>query len=349
MLNQVLNNAQTDASLHQLVQEMHSIFTNPAPQLPPGGLVVMPRYASTASDMASSSNPERGMATSPGFVSFAAPSPMYDAMSRMNISGRPVHHANTAIAAMSVHDLSTLSSRRSPYPPGDNITENAPPIPLNLPSDRNGASSHPSAVLKPAQRDTGPYLLSRSQGHDLFNPQRTLPPSLIAINEQRQAISVREYNTYMQERTQNAERPVPALQPIPVKPAFLRSVAPDLQQLRKGLEYIFRPLSNGGKTDQACAELQERSKEVKEWIVGFSKYIQEITTPNSEQVDLLVALNAEMERTNSKMQRLFYEACNDAQLVNELGKFQRCTKSVRLMKEIEEFEDAMEDWMDEGR
>lgn len=66
----------------------------------------------------------------------------------------------------------------------------------------------------------------------------------------------------------------------------------------------------------------------------------------NEMIDLIVALNDSIEKSNDVMKRHFYQATERAGFDGVLGKLQTVSRSVRAMKEIEEFQDARDEWKD---
>ncbi len=65
-----------------------------------------------------------------------------------------------------------------------------------------------------------------------------------------------------------------------------------------------------------------------------------------DTVELLVGVNGSIEKCDDKMKRLFYQGTEQAGIDGVLQKLQTVSKSVRAMKEVEEFEDARDDWKD---
>ena len=67
---------------------------------------------------------------------------------------------------------------------------------------------------------------------------------------------------------------------------------------------------------------------------------------NEMMVDFLICLNRSVEKSDDRMKRLFYQSVEYAGIHGVLDKLQTVSKSVRVMKEIEEFEDVKEEWKD---
>jgi hypothetical protein len=64
---------------------------------------------------------------------------------------------------------------------------------------------------------------------------------------------------------------------------------------------------------------------------------------------LLGALNEAVENSSRGMRQLFYETSDSSGFATALDQVQTISKSVRVMKEIEEFEDAKEEWEKQER
>ncbi len=67
---------------------------------------------------------------------------------------------------------------------------------------------------------------------------------------------------------------------------------------------------------------------------------------HNEIIDLSVDLNDLIEKSNDVMKRLFYQATDRTGFDAVLEKLQMVSRSVRAMKEIEEFQDARDEWKD---
>ena len=61
-----------------------------------------------------------------------------------------------------------------------------------------------------------------------------------------------------------------------------------------------------------------------------------------------MALNTKVEQSNKRLRNLFYERSDDAGLMGALDAVEQCSKSVRVVKEIEDFQDARDDWEEDN-
>jgi hypothetical protein len=75
--------------------------------------------------------------------------------------------------------------------------------------------------------------------------------------------------------------------------------------------------------------------------------VVELKAEQNEAVDLLVHLNELIEKADGKMRKLFYDASTQARIDSVLDKLQTVSKSVRVQKEVEEFEDEKAEWAGE--
>ena len=180
-----------------------------------------------------------------------------------------------------------------------------------------------------------------------------LPASIIALNNRRQVTGLKEFEEF------KAKNAAPKQLHMP---SFLTLDVPSLPQLRDGLTYIFRPFTSM-KSNQARNALEERKKEIVRWTHGFDHFLnswQSQAIPSSscseevglgpkqnDVVDLFVHLNGLVEKADGKMRKLFYDASTQAQIDNVLDKLQTVSKSVRVQKEVEEFEDEKAEWVGE--
>lgn len=86
------------------------------------------------------------------------------------------------------------------------------------------------------------------------------------------------------------------------------------------------------------------------WIQGLSLLVKN-TTPDAESDDgflhLLQTLNRTVEGSGKSVRELFYEVLGPAGLLDALDQVSATSKCVRVMKEIEDFQDAKEVWEDD--
>ena len=183
--------------------------------------------------------------------------------------------------------------------------------------------------------------------------KRELPASIIELNLRRQSSGQKAFQEYQKKHFEPKKLPPP-------RPSFLYLETPTVPQLRDGLCYVFRSFSVA-TARQATLNRDERKKEVVRWAQGLDHLLDSWTSESTifssdsqeaeqakqnELVDLFVALNASIEKSNDVMKRLFYQAALGAGIDRVLEKLQTVSRSVRAMKEIEEFEDARDEWED---
>jgi hypothetical protein len=222
------------------------------------------------------------------------------------------------------------------------MTPEYPPNPLQHISVLQDTTATAS---KPLQFSTSPSF-GRSG-----KPALRLPSGIVELNRQRQLIGSREFELW--KRQLSAQVPV-------VKPSFLTLEVPTMGQLRDGLTYIFRPYAQR-MARKPEPGLVERKNEIVRWIQGLDHFVKSCVSTSiwspvkrnaenrgqgNDVVDLLVHLNGSIEKSDKEIRELFYQASEHAQIDNALNKLQTTSKSVRVMKEFEEFEDVREEWRD---
>ncbi|KAH7558423.1 hypothetical protein J3E72DRAFT_24370 [Bipolaris maydis] len=166
--------------------------------------------------------------------------------------------------------------------------------------------------------------------------QIVLPPEIVDLNARRRAFGEEEYETFRQYHS--TEEKVQ-------KPSFLTPATPTIRDLYNGILYLFGALSEG---KQQTSELKF---ETERWIQGLSLLIKN-TTPDAESdegfLHLLQMLNRTVEGSSKSVRQLFYEVSDPAGLLSALDQVSATSKSVRVMKEIEDFQDAKEEWEDDN-
>jgi hypothetical protein len=179
------------------------------------------------------------------------------------------------------------------------------------------------------------------------------PAAIAELNEWRQLTGSMEFKQYREKH--HSRKPPP-------KPPFLILEIPTLAQLRDGLTYIFRPFSSHiAASHHAAVTRDDRKREISRWTQGLDHLLdswmssepmasdlKEPARPTADQnemmVEFLIHLNGLIEKSDDRMKILFYQSAEYAGIHGVLDKLQTVSKSVRVMKEIEEFEDVKEEW-----
>jgi hypothetical protein len=165
-----------------------------------------------------------------------------------------------------------------------------------------------------------------------------LPDATVKLNNERRAFGAKEYEAFKQRYAQPKKVS---------KPSFLKSVTPNHQELQACIPYIFRSTAEGKQ------QTQELKQEISRWTQEFSRFVNsnEETQKNKDEfiMALLVALNEAVDSSSGRMRQLFYETSGSAGFAAVLQRVETISKSVRVMKEIEEFEDTKEEWEQSGR
>lgn len=163
------------------------------------------------------------------------------------------------------------------------------------------------------------------------------PPSLVSLNNERQAFTVKEFDAFIKRHVRPAQQ------------TFLDVSMPNMKQLHDGLAHIFHPLPSAEK-EFMPAQSQERLSEISRWIQGIQQFVEGGGHRGQSKglVELIIALNEAVDKSGDSMRGLFYRASDRLGLLDALERLSNDSKSVRVVKEVEEFQDAREEW-DEKR
>jgi len=160
-----------------------------------------------------------------------------------------------------------------------------------------------------------------------------LPAATVALNNKRRAFGAREYEAFKQRyaKPENLS-----------KPSFLTSVTPSSQDLQACIPHIFQSTAEGKQ------QTQELKNEMTRWTHEFSGFVIDRNATHKSRdesvLTLLGVLNEAIDSSSEKMRKLFYETSDSAGFTSVLNQVETTSKSVRVMKEIEEFQDAKEEW-----
>ena len=158
-------------------------------------------------------------------------------------------------------------------------------------------------------------------------PAPNLPPSIIALNAQRKA------NAW-----ESIRRPKTAFVPLPPgRPTCFNVNKASTTDLRQGLKYL---LSSNAMPSPDLA------KDVNTWIRLVENSVDSwMVSQSTDLVDLLIDLNNGLEEAPGDRRRTFYNTSSAAGIDASLMKLVERTRSVRVEKEVEDFEDTREDWL----
>lgn len=164
-----------------------------------------------------------------------------------------------------------------------------------------------------------------------------LSVATVKLNNERRAFGAKEYQAFLRQHAQPKRVP---------KPSFLTSIMPTSQELQACIPYIFQSTAEGKQ------QTQQLKNEINRWTEGFSHFINHKAPPREKDecfLMLLGALNEAVEDSSRGTRQLFYETSDSSGFATALDQVQTISKSVRVMKEIEEFEDAKEEWEKQER
>lgn len=158
----------------------------------------------------------------------------------------------------------------------------------------------------------------------------------IQLNNKRRAFGAKEYEAYRKRH----------VQPKKVsKPSFLTSVVPTIQELQACIPHVLQSTAEGKQ------QTQELKNRMNRWTHEFSRFVNdESVTQRAKDkclLTLLGALNEAVDSSTGKTRQLFYDSSDSAGFTAVLDRIATVSKSVRVMKEIEEFQDAKEEWSEQ--
>ena len=172
--------------------------------------------------------------------------------------------------------------------------------------------------------------------HERLTDHVELPAATVALNNERRAFGAREYEAFIQRHAQPKKAP---------KPSFLTSVAPTNQELQDSIPHIFQSTAEGKQ------QTQELRNEITRWTHGFSHFVNDTKATQSNKdgcvLALLGALNESVDSSTGRTRQLFYETSDSAGFTAVLDRMATVSKSVRVMKEIEEFQDVKDEWSEQ--
>ncbi|KAI4666145.1 uncharacterized protein J4E78_003613 [Alternaria triticimaculans] len=172
--------------------------------------------------------------------------------------------------------------------------------------------------------------------HERLIGHAELPAATVQLNNKRRAFGAKEYEAFKKLHAQ----------PTKVsKPYFLTSVAPTNQELQDSIPHIFQSTAEGKQ------QTQELKNEITRWTHEFSRFVNDTKATQANKdghvLTLLGALNEAVDSSTEKSRQLFYDTSDSAGFAAVLDRIATVSKSVRVMKEIEEFQDAKEEWSEQ--
>ncbi|KAF2690880.1 hypothetical protein K458DRAFT_438643 [Lentithecium fluviatile CBS 122367] len=307
LLEEVLKNPKLDSNLQQMVQDIHRMMV----QTVPHASTILPSVGRLHAGGASTGMGYGGTNLSPAMFAMQAATLPSPATMPRSVANQP--------ASRGVF-------RRVNHPQA-----------LNDPlADSVEPSCEPHGFVSAQSTPTQGMVNGVFAYHAGTSPSSSLsvPPSIVPLNNERRAFGVKEFDAFTKRHVR------------PVRPSFLAVSTPDVVQLQDSLAYIFHPAPN---LDEGTASTppQERISEISRWIEGFRQFVQTDGSRGDQSkalVDLMVTLNEAIEKSDGALRAMFYQASDLVHLPEALERLQSNSKSVRVMKEVEEFQDAREEW-----
>ena len=162
---------------------------------------------------------------------------------------------------------------------------------------------------------------------------RELPAATVALNNKRRAFGAREYEAFKQRHAQPKRI---------LKPSFLSNIVPSNQDLQACIPHIFQSTAEGKQ------QTQELKNEITRWTHEFSRFVNDgsVTQRVNDEclLTLLGVLNEAVDSSTGKRRTLFYETSDSAGFISVLNQMETISSSVRVKKEIEEFQDTKKEW-----
>jgi hypothetical protein len=175
---------------------------------------------------------------------------------------------------------------------------------------------------------------------------KTYPEELIQLNLKRQATGSAEFQRYKRTHMPPAPR---------IKDVNLARDPKTLKQLVELLGYIIQATP----FEITQSNRVKRKSNIIRWVQQFDQLLDsQVSKPSlsgpalgNDQVtrpediaEFMVRFNSSIDKSDAKIRSILYEAFDLAGMDDVLDKLQALTRSVRVQKEVEEFEDERLAW-----
>ncbi|KAF7672366.1 hypothetical protein GT037_009397 [Alternaria burnsii] len=273
------------------------------------------------------------------------PTPVTEVVEMATIQGTALSCKQLCTDTCSPSGLSVFESSGPVAKQGRNLPSVAMYAVSDLPYTTSTAKAYVGAVSKGDSTQGAVHATSwKSQATDEsefckedLQGHSELSVATVKLNNERRAFGAKEYQAFLRQHAQ--------LKRVP-KPSFLTGIMPTSQELQACIPYIFQSTVEGKQ------QTQELRNEIDRWTEGFSRFVNHKAPPREKDecfLMLLGALNEAVENSSRGTRQLFYEISDSSGFATALDQVQTTSKSVRVMKEIEEFEDAKEEWEKQER
>ncbi|KAI4681845.1 uncharacterized protein J4E84_007441 [Alternaria hordeiaustralica] len=363
LLDNVLRTTVVDPEIRSLVEEMHGMLTNPTARPQTGQMKAKRSMGLSHNQVDVTANSLSG----PSFEEAPNPKPEDIQMATMqgtasphdqlgtvypfseasfDESSVPIRRYRRSLPVVSLYAMTSLPERTA------RVDEYARPTSTGV--STRGLARVPSwigqDIAESASKPSTPsvYHTAHTQNmgssemyhkfenlaestfrHERLTDQVKLPAATVQLNNERRAFGAREYEAFKQRYTKPKKF---------AKPSLLTSVTPSSRDLQACIPHIFQSTAEGKQ------QTQERKNDITRWAHEFSRYINDTNVTQSNKdghiLRLLGALNEAVESSTGKMRKLFYETSDSAGFTSVLSQIETMSKSVRVMKEIEEFQDT---------
>jgi hypothetical protein len=320
MIGEMMRNPQTDDTLRDMVQEMHTMMTRSSarvlePTPPPAeaeGSRSRPRDANTVSRLARFPYEVHDAAVFQDKPTLAYP-----------VNDSPSQDGPYATGLMSAKSPIELAFLQHPFDVSHPEASNH----INRPK---AVTTHKPHTCTSQNIPDTPHNISDALLRNIGN---VLSSKTISLNNTRHAIGGQEYEAFVKRHHQ------PTQHTNATKFNFLATPTPSIQELQACIPYIFHSVP------ESTRQTQERKEEIKRWAQDFSHIVESTTRKQDENMlTFLTILNEAVENSSNRALKLFYSSTDSMGFAEALDRLQSVSKSVRVMKEIEEFQDARKEW-----
>lgn len=163
------------------------------------------------------------------------------------------------------------------------------------------------------------------------------PRTIQSINAYQTTTGATQHNSFHQNYTTSERNPQSSV--------LKEGERPSIEQLRHEINFLFRSFHTH-RIENSCLDTQGRQEEIRIWVNSLDDYLDFYASLNKmaegarELVELLIDLNRAIERSNNHVAQSFFEGAKHARLDLVFGKLRLVSRSVRCVKEIEDFEDT---------
>lgn len=329
LIGKVLQNPQVDPNMLQLLQEIHAFLITPSSPV----LQVQSHTQLSLPRLTLPTPVPGGVDDLDDATPFSTGSPPMVSRTievrslRTPVIFRPVSISDRAVCTSDAPEVAVLSNQLAMGAHMDSFMYSDPTF---KPARQPSLDKEPDPKLSIYRYEIEQQNKAKEASVNL------LTPSINKLNIKRRAVAVKEFMAYkeMHGRLLDSRKQQTRVPP--------RQNTAEIVRIKHHLAEIFRPIENSG-TNHARMASKARVEEIVRWIDEFTEFVKN-SGKDDVLIDTLVTLNEAIENSNSKAKIAFYAAADQAGFLEALAGLQKMSKLNRVMKEIEEYEDARDDW-----